>query len=695
MAICICGVEFTPRNKGHRYHAPECRPKSPRVAGRYSAAPTRFIAVDGEGVTDPDGSHRYVVLSVGSVSLHKDGSSLDHWDIFPFLWRQYVLNPDAAFVGYYLTYDFSQWLKSLPEHEARMLLTDDGIASRQRKNSGGNPTPFPVYIRSRDGERIEWEIDMLGMRRFKLRPHDGMNVSGSSPWMFICDSGPFWQTSFLSAINPKNWGDSPVVTPVEYEKIAAGKAHRADASFDSTMVEYNLLENKVLAETMGRLNQGFLSQRWHLKRQQWFGPGQAADVWLASIDAPTRDAIEAVTPPPVMDAARHTYYGGWFEIPRHGTIEGTSYEYDINSAYPHVIAGLPCLLHGRWVRGASASTSGLVMVYATVTGSDRYLGPLPHRDRHGIISRPLSTVGWYWLHEIDMARRAGLVDVATVLDSWTYIPCECPPPFASIVTLYDQRLRVGKNTAHGKALKLVYNSAYGKFAQSVGSPKYANALYASLITAGCRVQILNAIATHPDRSAAVLMVATDGVYFRNPHPTLDCTPNVLGKWEAGTKQNLTLFMPGVYWDDKARDKFNGTPQLKSRGINASDLAGHIDKVDAQFREWDGEWPSIEIPIRFSVTSPKLALARGKWETCGAIVTDGVKSLSSSPVNKRHPSAYLADGILTTSPYADRGESVPYDKTFGLTLEGLIDNDQHLTDDGSLNREIIELIMDGD
>ena len=46
-----------------------------------------------------------------------------------------------------------------------------------------------------------------------------------------------------------------------------------------------------------------------------------------------------------MEAARMTYYGGWFETFVNGVIPGTSYAYDINSAYPYAISTLPCLLH--------------------------------------------------------------------------------------------------------------------------------------------------------------------------------------------------------------------------------------------------------------------------------------------------------------------------------------------------------------
>lgn len=672
-----------------------------------------FIGVDGEGVTLRTGEHRYVLLSVGDQSLHKNGERLRFTDIMPFLYEQYLAHPDAIFVGFYLTYDFAQWFRDLPLNRAEMLFTERGRAARKRKN--GQPIPFPVYFAG-------WQFDLLGMRRLRLRPDN----DPSAGWLYVCDTGSFWQTSFVSAIDPGKWPE-PIVTADDYAVIVEGKQLRSSAGFDPAMIRYNITENRALSAATHRLDKGFRTSGWNLKKQQWMGPGQAADVWLKSINAPTAEQIQESVPAAVLDAARSSYYGGWFEIPRHGLIDGTTYEYDINSAYPFIISQLPCLLHGRWERGNL--TPGTQLVRCEVSGSDPFLGPLPHRDRRGIIARPRRTTGWYWTHELEAAHRAGLIDAINVQDLWTYLPCDCPRPFASIADLYRQRLEVGKNTAHGKSLKLVYNSAYGKFAQSIGNPRYANSIYASSITSGCRTMILNAIATHPNRSRDVLMVATDGVYFRSPHPSLNLSADTLGSWDAATKENMTLFMPGVYWDDKAREGMRSSNSLlKSRGINGIELAKWISSIDVQFdimRDVPGSvpWPVAEIPVRFSVVSPNLALARRKWDRCGCIITDGVRELSSVPENKRDAtvdkdtrlpspgSVWVDDGILTTAPYDDLGQNFGYDKYFGMAMQALnnptevapealrslldaeafTDNDIAITDDGTVNLEVVEML----
>lgn len=250
-----------------------------------------------------------------------------------------------------------------------------------------------------------------------------------------------------------------------------------------------------------------------------------------------------------------------------------------------------------------------------------------------------------------------------------------------IAGLYDERLRVGKNSPYGKGLKLVYNSVYGKFAQSVGNPKYGNSIYASLTTSGCRTMILDAIATHPRGTHAVVMVATDGVYFTSPHPHLE-TSQDLGAWTETTHGNLTLFKPGVYWDDETRRRINRgeDPSFKARGISARAFAHSLSSVDDHFKQWparypaerdpagprEGWYPKVTFRSGFSMITAVQALQRGKWFLAGAVGTQELTQ-DADPIGKRH-SGYYEDGIYWSRPFKDGGpggdESTPYDRRFG-------------------------------
>ena len=660
----------------------------------------RFIGVDGEGVTycrkcdaikgdsvacetcgATDWQHDYVLLTVGTYEplYNFDGSHLYWEDIFAYLYECFQRDTNAAYVGFFLGYDFTHWIRTLPQSRAASLLTSDGIAKRARNQSGKNKRPFPVHLGT-DENPWAWEIDTLAMKRFSIRPGTGLPpgmAKNTNRAMVICDTGSFFQKRFIDVIQSHV---GTLITQEEFDIVLEGKTRRSVALLDEDMKRYNALENDILSRVMGQLNEGFSGVGIKLRSDQWFGPGQAAQKWLNNIGAPTSEDVYEAIPKYAAEAAQATYYGGWFEIFRHGIIKGATYEYDINSAYPNAIANLPCLLHGKWSHEKSVSVlpdlpdESIRMLYATVRGTDAYLGTLPHRTSKGRILRPHETKGWYWEHEILAGIAAGTIGVVDAEECVKYDPCECPGPFESIRELYQKRLQVGKNTPSGMAYKLVYNSAYGKMAQSVGKPKFANSVYASLITSDCRTRILEAIATHPNGTTDVLMVATDGVYFRTPHPGLELDKEKLGAWDESVKMNMCLFMPGVYWDDNSRKALREGKEVrvKSRGVSARDLSLCIESVDEQFKTMieGGEWPRVDIPIQFNMTSAKLALARGKWLTAGEVIFDGIKTIDANPASKRESKVRLEDGLLTTKPYSigEELETTPYDKTFAQAIE---------------------------
>jgi hypothetical protein len=831
-----CNNEFTTTN-ARKVH---CRPDCSRAGGGHHARHARrlsnditFVGVDGEGVDRPDGAHEYVMLSVGDQTLWRDGRALTLREILSFLWECYTLSPDAAYVGFYLGYDFIQWEKLLPERQARLLLTNDGIAERKSsRKSRANPYPDAVVV-----DEARWEIDIMAGRRFKLRPHvhhrsdygpqcrnrtcpytfdegvdrhgdepstidpreylgfippeDGSgtawggtvkaywkrfmprvhrsgqhgNVVRSSAWMYICDTGPFWQTSFLKVIDPKGWPDGTApVTEAEYDLIRRGKegrgnvADRREVGYFDEMQMYNVLENEVLSRVTQRLNEGFMNDTIPIKipKADWYGPGRAAQLWMDMLHVRACDpsAVEynkyvarekskdpfstlerqnetgllnadiyMSMPAWAYDASRDSYYGGWFEQFMHGHV-GDVWEYDINSAYPFIIASLPCLHttnghNGVYSQGVAntylaerSNRQAYTLLHGTVRGSNPFIGAMPYRTAQGSILRPHVTKGWYWLHEIEAAKRAGLIDNVDT-ESWvSYVPCECRPPFdpsdIGISRMYQMRLDVGKNSPQGKAAKLVYNSAYGKTAQSIGSPKYANPFYASLITAGCRTLILDSIATHPGGAGSVAMVATDGIYFTERHPTLELSDTVLGAWDETFKPGMTQLMPGVYWDDNTRASIGlgQAPKLKSRGVNATDLAKEIANLDRRFAEQhskahggnveDYEWPEIRFRIRFLLDSAKLALQRGKWSQAGRVQHDTYRTISSNPISKRNPLPYFdhSMGLVRTRPWGGHDithpvDSTPYRKSFGFIDEASLTVDRDGTDALSYFRELLK------
>jgi hypothetical protein len=697
-AVCEgCGNEFTRTD----YRQRVCRKNCSR---QFQTKRVRFVGVDGEGIGSD--THKYVLLGIGDRHI-ENPNGLGWKECFSFLYREFLRRGKGhAFVGFFLGYDFTQILKTLPESRARMLLTIEGKALRKHRIKGKQPHPVVCD---------EWEFDILGYKRLRIRPHDCECVYASckckkQPWCYLCDVGGYWQTSFLNVINPKGW-EEPVCTEEEYEIVREGKQRRANAVLDDDMRRYMHLEIDLLERAMSVLADGFEEIGIHLSPSQWFGPGQASSAWMKG-RVPKRDEWLENQPDWYLDAARMSYFGGWFETFCHGRIYGTTYEYDINSAYPAIIQELPCLLHGEWTQGVGTPPGGehcLVKARVQVPGFQsrgkrtQHIGAMLHRDKKGNISRPAITEGWYWYSELEASVRAKCVDPKNITYyEWVnYEPCTCLPPFAEISNLYLKRLEVGKNSPLGKGAKLVYNSEYGKFAQSIGEPQFGNPIYASKITSGCRTQILDAIATHPDGQTAVAMVATDAVFFLTPHPTLPISDK-LGDWDATERENLTIFKPGVYWDDTTRKMIRErkAPKFKARGINAAQFAEQIWGVDFEFASWMDNgftgWPTTTYESGFSMITCLQALMRNDWTLAGE---NDPKSMfqSSNPFRKRgkvyHDDTWNVWRTEIIRPEYDWAEedyvnvvSEPYVKRFGIedpfSDESRMENG--VTQDGTLS-----------
>ena len=719
-----CGNEYEAKTVRSRRCKKNCGRVETRKGTRVSKNASRtdrransgpfFIGIDGEGVTrvetvyewmDVDGEvmevpvqrevHYYDMLSVGdNTYCTPDGNQMHYEDALQHIWdsvEEYRAqgHERICLVGFFLGYDFIQIFRSLDQKSAWKLFSKEGQAWRralQKKNG---------WMRAPKVRVGPWKLDMLANKRLTIQHVDHKDKS-----VVICDTGAFFQSAFLTAINPADWSD-PVCTQEEYEIIVQGKSargnlltHEEQMATRPATIQYNITENLVLARLMMRLDEGFRESGIHLRSDQFYGPGQAAQTWMKNIGAPTTNEIMESVPQHIADLGQSSYYGGWFEIFCHGHIPGTTHEYDITSAYPDIIKDLPCLVCGDWTPDHEGTLR--IARYHVRGPADAVTGPVPHRRRDGSILRPLETRGYHWANEIEAAQRAGLIDeIISIDDCWSFNPGTCEhsssKPFEEIADLFLQRIRVGKKTPAGKALKLVYNSSYGKTAQSVGSPKYACSIYASLITSGCRTKILNAIGTHPNKAQDLVMVATDAVFFRTPHPNLDMTPNTLGAWEDELKENLTLFMPGVYWDDNSRNKLKqGEFKLKSRGISARELAKSIDTIDRQFAEWDGttyqkgidpdnpdagaimqrRWPTLALYSDFGIVSLGQALSRNKWYLAGTLMTyeepvyDGedIVDVETRTGVKRVISA-------DAKPKRLIGEWSPWSESYGLSRDG--------------------------
>jgi hypothetical protein len=136
-----------------------------------------------------------------------------------------------------------------------------------------------------------------------------------------------------------------------------------------------------------------------------------------------------------------------------------------------------------------------------------------------------------------------------VLEAFEFRQAGDRKPLGFLTDMYRQRqLWVSQGNPAELALKLGYNSLYGKLAQRVGGsiekgpPKWHQLEYSGWATAKCRSMIYSAMMQNP---MAIVAVETDGLFSTEP---LDLPIGTeLGMWDYDPFDGLIYVQSGVYW----------------------------------------------------------------------------------------------------------------------------------------------------
>lgn len=602
-----------------------------------------FRGVDGEGGNVPDDAslfgevrHQYLSLRAGP-DLLATGRPL-HWEeCLSFLAD---LPKRHIYVAYFFDYDVTMIIRTFPEERARRLMNRHQRTNKQN----GNLLPLDIG---------EFQVDYLPHKEFKVRR------KGATHWTIINDVGQFFQSAFVTTL--EKW---QIGTPVEREMIRKGKSMRSEFTEHNAEIEaYNALECLLLEQLMTE----FRSVCWETGYvpKKWQGPGNLASAMLTKHAIPKRDDIPILKNDQFRALAQEAYYGGRFETTSVGPVHGPVYQYDINGAYVAALRGLPCLTHGSWKHVTSEPDKGLYFGRIHFNHDPAYLYSFPVRDKKGNIMFPRQGNGVYWSDEIAAARRNDAS--VSFKEGWVYEShCECRW-FDFVDDYYQLRLSLGK-TNKGYVLKLAGNSIYGKLAQSIGYAPWANPVWAGIITASCRAQIIDAYRQAPQDT---YMIATDGIFTGKP---LDLTVSrELGEWDLTVHPDgIFIVQPGIY--------FAGS-EPKSRGVERGkihDMRGTFEQQFTKFRESKGIDYTVKVPVTNFITA-KQALARNKWALAGTWETTE-RDISFWWANKRVSGmARWDDGNLRTLPHRGGAdlESVGYTRIIGGGL--FVPDDERYTD----------------
>jgi hypothetical protein len=494
-----------------------------------------FVAWDGEGGNEDDGSHTYFLLANSDgldISERNGISSIQAFE------AMLSARKGVTHIGYGLNYDINMILNGGVELEALQDLYKKGNCRWA-------------------GYWIEW------------RPGKSFTVKRRNRSFTIFDILPFFQRSFVEALDEYIGTNWPYRDEIKREKLRRGNF---DWSEINEIRHYNAAE---LANTVSLADE--LRSRLFkvgIRVQRWDGPGAIAASLFKKYDV--KSHIPA-PPESVISAGRYAYAGGRFEIIRKGHSLEHSYQYDIRSAYPSAARNLPCCnpSHGYWRHREFPDDNTIRPIWGgfglyrlevvnPITTSLTQPQPLWHRNKNGTVFFSQYCANWYWTPEAQMMDEFG---GCFIWEAWEWISCCDCKPFDFIEPLYNKRAALKKagDGAH-VGLKLGLNSLYGKLAQQIGFdpgpplrlPPYHSLEWAGYITSHCRAQIYRAARLAPDD---VIAFETDAIFSRVP---LDLPVGTgLGEWDLTEYDSLTYLKSGLYFGTTT----DGKEVAKSRGYN--------------------------------------------------------------------------------------------------------------------------------
>lgn len=663
-----------------------------------SASQRPFWGIDGEGITTPSGSHRYMLMCAGD-DLHArelfTGKPLSTEQCLDFILS---LPPDVLLVGFSFGYDTTMALLDLDPKRRADLFTEkprpgmNKNAWRATWQFGQRRSPY-TYWHGRYG--IEY-LPGHYLRVCRIEQHVKHSPDGLLSWVAtrvvkgstrtVWESFGFFQKKFAKALD-----DFQIGSQAERALIAKNKAERAVfARVTKEIRRYCASECALLARMMESLRTN--ANVAGIRPRTWNGAGKFAAALHTAYHTMTTENLRTSVRSGVLDHADAAYYGGRFECPKIGQLSGPVFEYDIVSAYPAAMLELPCLEHGTWeylspdqIKALHATGAGLFVcdvVYKHEFPRCQGMCGLPHRHGNqalyakaaGSLCWPSEGRGVYWSTEL---RSAELLGARYVFGSgWRYVAnCTCQP-FDWVTALFLERKRLGKSTA-GYPLKLAINALCGKLAQRVGNPRWNNPIWAGLITAATRAKLNQAIAANP---SAIAMIATDGIYC-TADPSTSLNPlglplsDDLGGWEmARHERGLFVCQPGLYWG-KGTDA-----KLKTRGMSRGFFADRA--IQRRFEKAWTKWgsagdlspmsaPTVAVPIRLFI-GLRLAQARNAPETAGRWIDDE-RELSFNWAAKRGAGRW-EQGHVTTFPLQGSREwrSAIYDPAADYIMNGALD-----------------------
>ncbi len=205
----------------------------------------------------------------------------------------------------------------------------------------------------------------------------------------------------------------------------------------------------------------------------------------------------------------NAYRGGLFQTWNIGRYDNL-YDIDINSAYPYVISNLYSVVDSEITNDLENSD---YKFYKILARPNRFL-PLKHQKRlyygHSTHSFEFFVTEWdlklmdLFHYDYKILNSIGIKTKKKLL-------------LPELKEIYKKKFEIkqkyGSESVEYYNIKIMLNSGYGVFAQSVPNfTQFSNFIYASYITAYTRYMIGNFVKINPDK---VIAISTDGILFQD------------------------------------------------------------------------------------------------------------------------------------------------------------------------------------
>jgi hypothetical protein len=561
---------------------PPGRPKGPDKPPKTPPGPRplpQFLAVDGEGTNQPDGSQWYTLLcaSDGTYLERYTNGGLHTTEILLYLMSKRMRH--RTLCGFFLGYDVAKWLSDMPVQNLAVLWKDG----------------WTVW----EDDGIPWYIKYVPSKIFEFGVCDQPYTPGKKPRIrkgthtLIYDVGGFFQCSFVKAL--REW---KVGTPEQVDRISGMKEKRNDFVIEDAarIRAYCAQECTLLVSLMDTLARTLWSAQIELF--QWHGSGAVAEAILSR--HATREKLGKV-PAAFSEAVLGAYFGGRSEIFRQGVLPLPLHNYDINSAYPTALLRIPILEGATWERVGRYDPDAAYALWDVAwdvapPGRRSYeipaplFGPFPYR-RDGRIRYPYRGRGWYHAVEVRAAMEVFGEPCFRILGGIVIRPIRDDRPFSFVADLAATRLEYKqRDDPRHRVLKLGLNSLYGKQAQKQVQahkvPKHQNHYVAGYITAHTRAALLRAMHA---AGTGLCAVATDGLFTTSPVDV--AIGSGLGEWEhKGPIDGVLIAQSGVLYtpDDETLVRTRGFAKASLGYAKVLDVwlrqghAGHVVYTERRF-----------------------------------------------------------------------------------------------------------------